>query len=145
MSRFRRLPVGNRVITTQMPNATGPTSIHFMDPIDDAVNAAQLHSPSGTTELLGTVGALEDVLKGLAYIMGSAEYGYRAVATAAEGLSYRTYPGEGNVEPDEAKAELLQLLADVRANLESHVLPAVGRAAHIAARLQLTDAPTFSA
>lgn len=116
------------------------SSVHFMDPIDDAVNAAQLHSPRGTGELLNTVGTLEGVLKGLAYIVGSAEYGYLAVPTAAEGLAYRRYSGEENVEPDVAKAELLQLLGDVRAALEVEVLPAVGRAAHLAARLHVTDA-----
>ena len=118
------------------------SSVHFMDPIDDAVNAAQLHNPCGTAELLNTVGTLEDVLKGLAYIVGSVEYGYRAVPTAEHGLAFRRYAGEENVEPDLAKAELLQLLADVRAVLEDQALPAVGQAARLAARLHLPDDQT---
>ena len=127
-----------------MSRLNQPSSVHFMDPIDDAVNAAQLHSPRGIGELLNTVGTLEDVLKGLAYIVGSAEYGYGAVPTAAGGLAYRSYPGEENVEPDVAKSELLRLLADIRAALENQVLPAVGRAAHLAARLHVKDIETLS-
>lgn len=115
-----------------------------MDPIEDAVNDAMLHAPRSTTDLSGTVGALEEVLKGLAYIVGSVEYGYSAVPTAEDGLAFTLYPSEEILEPALARAELLQLLADVRAALEDQALPAVSRAAHLAARLHLPDAPTPS-
>ena len=108
---------------------------HFMDAVEDAVNAAVGHQPRGAAELHGAVGAFEEVMKGLAYIMVSLEYGYRGLPDGPEELIFETYAGESPRSASEAKARVLELLSQVHQQLAESTLPQLEQVAAVTARL----------
>ncbi len=110
--------------------------VHFLDATEDAVNTAMGRQPRGVGELLGGVGGLEEIMKGLAYIVETLEYGYRNLPTVAGDLQYVVYPGEPDRDADEVRTELLDGLNSVKRQLESTTIPALQRSAFLAARLR---------
>jgi len=109
---------------------------HFLDDAEDAVNTAMGRHPAGLGEALGGIGSVGEILKGLAYIVGTLEIEYRSLAGAGDRLRFEPYPGEPNQSTDDVRDELLRLLAAVRTQLENSTVPTVERVTYLAARLR---------
>lgn len=109
---------------------------HFLDEAEDAVNTAMGRHPTGLGEALCAVGSVGEIMKGLAYIVGTLEIEYRSLAGAGHRLRFQPYPGEPNQTTDDARDELLRLLAAVRTQLENSTVPTVERVTYLAARLR---------